>query len=69
MVLDAHVERLGYSIDEVSKATGLSKPFIRGEIRNGKIKVTRFGRRVLVLANHLQDYLLAGSRGKEDWKR
>lgn len=37
MVLDAHVERLGYSIDEVSKATGLSKPFIRGEIRNGKI--------------------------------
>jgi len=69
MVLDANVERLGDSIDEGSKATGLSKPLIRGGIRNGKLRVTRFGRRVLVLANHLQDYLVAGSRGKEDWKR
>jgi excisionase family DNA binding protein len=49
--------KLAYSIDEISEQTTLSKPFLRNEIRAGRLKVNRFGSRVLVLAETLQDYL------------
>ncbi len=49
--------KLAYSVDEISKQTSLSKPFLRNEIRAGRLKVNRFGSRVLVLADTLQDYL------------
>ncbi len=50
-------QKLAYSIDEISEQTTLSKPFLRNEIRAGRLKVNRFGSRVLVLAETLQEYL------------
>lgn len=51
-------DRLAYSVDEISQLTSLSKPFLRNEIRAGRLKIKRFGkRRVCVLAQDLETYL------------
>ena len=49
--------KLAYSVGEISAETSLSKAFVRNEITAGKLKVQRFGRRVLVLHQDLQNYL------------
>lgn len=51
--------KLAYSVDEIHRRTTLSKAFLRNEIRAGKLKATRFGRRVLVLTADLERYLSA----------
>lgn len=53
--------RLAWGLSEVSNATGLSVPFLRAEVRAGRLPVRRFGRRVLVRDEDLKDYLLRGS--------
>lgn len=50
-------EKMAYSVEEISEQTTLSKAFLRNEIRAGHLKVQRFGRRVLVLADDLSRYL------------
>ena len=50
-------EKLAYSVEEISEQTSLSKAYLRNEIRDGKLKIKRFGRRVLVLNEDLQAYL------------
>ena len=55
----------GYSIEQVTKLLPLSEAFLRKEIRNGRLKATHFGRRVLILAEDLDNYLLAGSNYKD----
>lgn len=49
--------RKAYSIGEVSLQTSLSKGFLRKEVNAGRLKVRRFGRRVVVLADDLDLYL------------
>lgn len=50
-------ERFAYSVEEISEQTTLSKAFLRNEIRAGKLKVKRCGRRVLILKDDFMDYL------------
>ncbi len=52
---------LAYSVAEIAAETSLSKPFIRNEIRAGRLKVHRFGRRVFILLENIEEYL----RGKK----
>lgn len=49
--------KIAFSIEEIAEQTTLSKAFLRLEIKRGKLKVKRFGRRVLVLKDDLQKYL------------
>ena len=49
--------KLAYSVEEISAQTTLSKAFVRNEIRAGKLKVKRCGRRVLILKDDFIDYL------------
>ncbi len=49
--------KLAYSVEEISEQTTLSKAFLRNEIRAGKLKVKRCGRRVLILKDDFMDYL------------
>jgi len=49
--------KLAYSVEEISTQTTLSKAFVRNEITAGHLKARRFGRRVLVLNEDLQNYL------------
>lgn len=52
-------EKMAYSVGEISQLTSLSKIFIRNQIRDGKLKVRKIGRRVIVLKEDLQKYLEA----------
>lgn len=58
--------KLAFSIEEVAELTSLSKPFLRLEVTRGKLKIKRFGRRVLVLYADLQNYLSNGSDAQEN---
>lgn len=59
-------QRFTWSIDEISKATGLSANFLRYEIRRGNLAVRKFGRRVLVRNDDLESYLETGSNGNKE---
>ena len=55
--------KLAYSVEEISEQTSLSKAFLRLEIKRGKLKVRRFGRRVLIRDEDLREYIAGGSDG------
>lgn len=46
-----------YSIKEVSEQTSLSQPFIRLEIKRGKLKAKKFGTRTIISSQNLSNYL------------
>jgi excisionase family DNA binding protein len=50
-------EPMAYSLQELHRRTGLSELFFRNEARDGALKITRFGRRVLVLREDWDAYL------------
>ena len=50
-------ERIAWSLAEISSATGLSRGFLRKEVKRGTLAVKKFGRRVLVLNEDLKKYL------------
>jgi hypothetical protein len=53
---------IALSVETASAASSLSKPFLRNEIRAGKLRVVRPGnsRRVLILMPDFLDYLNGG---------
>jgi excisionase family DNA binding protein len=55
-------QKLAYSVDEASQLTGLSKGYFRKIIKAGELKVTRAGRRVLILDSHLREWLTRNLR-------
>ncbi len=57
--------KMAYSVDEISEQTTLSKAFLRNEIRAGKLKVKRCGRRVLILKDDFMDYLNGENNGEK----
>ncbi len=57
--------RMAYSVEEISQQTTLSKAFLRNEIRAGRLKVKRCGRRVLILKDDFLNYLNEGEKDDE----
>jgi hypothetical protein len=55
------IQRIAWSLAEISEATGLSLGFLRNDVRRGALPVRKFGRRVLVLDQDLRAYLDKGS--------
>ena len=49
--------RLAWSVFETSSATGLSTGFIRKEIKAGRLRARRAGRRLLIMDADLRQYL------------
>ncbi len=60
-----NTEKFAYSVEEISEQTTLSKAFLRNEIRAGKLKVKRCGRRVLILKDDFMNYLNEGENQNE----
>lgn len=60
-------DKVALSIDEASKVSSLSKPFLRNEIRNGNLPVKRPGnsRRIIIMMSDFLNYL---NGGKQDAK-
>lgn len=56
--------KAAFSVDEISQMTTLSKPYLRLRIKDGTLKATRFGRRVLVLKDDLDAFLKKGVEEK-----
>jgi len=50
-----------YSIKEVAQQTSLSQPFVRLEIKRGKLKARKFGTRTLITDENLSNYLNGGN--------
>ncbi len=46
-----------YSVKEVAQQTSLSQPFVRLEIKRGKLKARKFGTRTLITVENLSNYL------------
>ncbi len=57
-------DQIAVSVEQASNISTLSKPFLRNEIRAGKLRVVRPGnsRRVLIMMSDFMDYL----EGDED---
>ena len=51
------IERLAYTIDEFAEATTLSRAFIYEEIRAGRLKKKKFGKRSVIDAEEARRYL------------
>jgi excisionase family DNA binding protein len=54
--------KLGYSIKEAEKITGLGRTTLWKAINNGRLKCFRAGRRVLFSLDHLTDFLKSYER-------
>jgi excisionase family DNA binding protein len=65
--MESHTDsqRMAWGLGEISEHTGLSLAFLRAEVRNGRLPVRRFGRRVLVKNEDLEAYLDRGSERTE----
>jgi len=51
------IERTGFSIDETAESLGISVPTARSLIKNGSIHSIRIGRRVIVSAQSLREFM------------
>ncbi len=59
MQITERTNSIAISVEQASQASSLSKPFLRNEIRAGKLRVVRPGnsRRVLIMMSDFMDYL------------
>jgi hypothetical protein len=56
-------QKLGWTLEELSLSLGVSVPFLRLEIKRGKLRAAHLGRRVVLLDAEVRRYLAeAGDR-------
>jgi excisionase family DNA binding protein len=55
--------RMAWGLGEMADLIGVSERFLRNEIKRGKLVVVKRGKRVLVPASSLDDYLRPEQRG------
>jgi excisionase family DNA binding protein len=58
-------DRLAYSVEECAALTSISKAMLRKEIKAGRLKVKRAGRRVVILKDDFMNYLNEGENNDE----
>lgn len=56
------VERRGMRLAELARAFGVSVPFLRLEIRRGKLRAAKLGRAVVVTVESVQEWVEAGMK-------
>jgi excisionase family DNA binding protein len=54
--------KLSYTIKEAAQSTGLSQRFLWYAIAEGRLKSVKVGGRRLILARHLDDFLIHGGK-------
>lgn len=58
------MEKLGFSIAEVAKLLGVSRPTVYALINNEKLPTFHAGRRVIIPAEQLKQWIEARSTGR-----
>jgi excisionase family DNA binding protein len=55
--------KLGWTVEELARSLSVSVPFLRLEVKRGRLKAAHLGRRVVLLDRDVQRYLAeAGGR-------
>jgi len=49
--------KLGWTLDELARSLSVSVPFLRLEIKRGKLRSAHLGRRVILLDSDVRRYL------------
>ncbi len=57
--MDQSTERLAYSVGDLSEAAQIGRTKAFAEIASGRLRARKIGRRTIVLAEDLADYLAA----------
>ncbi len=60
--------KLGWSLDELARSLGVSVPFIRLEVKRGRLRAAHLGRRVVVLDSEVHRYLAQASDAGRSWR-
>jgi excisionase family DNA binding protein len=60
--IDPPGERLCYSVDEAAQILGLSRNLLYDQMREGKLRYLKVGRRRLITRQNLEAFLAAMSR-------
>ena len=58
-------ERLAFSVEECAALTSISKAMLRKEIKAGRLKVKRAGKRIVILKSDFMNYLNEGETNDE----
>ncbi len=53
--------KLGWTLEELALSLGVSVPFLRLEVKRGKLRAAHLGRRVVLLDSEVRRYLAAAS--------
>ena len=63
MKQDKTTPKLGWTIEELARSLSVSVPFLRLEIKRGRLRAAHLGRRVVLFDNEVRRYLAeAGDR-------
>ena len=55
-------EKLAYSVDEAARALGVSRDVIYGQLRTGRLKSIKVGRRRIIGRQHIDEFLAGPER-------
>jgi excisionase family DNA binding protein len=58
-------ERLAFSVEECAALTSISKAMLRKEIKAGRLKVKRAGKRIVILKSDFMNYLNEGENDEQ----
>jgi len=56
--------KLGWTLNELARSLSVSVPFIRLEVKRGRLRAAHLGRRVVVLDTEVRCYLAEASEGE-----
>jgi len=62
------VQKLGWTLAELARSLSVSVPFIRLEVKRGRLKAAHLGRRVVVLDTEVRRYLAQASETDRSWR-
>ena len=60
--------KLDWTLDELARSLGVSVPFIRLEVKRGRLRAAHLGRRVVVLDTEVHRYLAQASDAGRSWR-
>jgi excisionase family DNA binding protein len=56
-----HSPKLGWTLEELARSLSVSVPFLRLEVKRGRLRAAHLGRRVVLLDRDVQRYLADAS--------
>lgn len=57
--------KLGWTLEELARSLSVSVPFLRLEIKRGRLRAAHLGRRVVLLDSEVHKYLAEANEGDE----